>query len=295
MKILKSILYTGLVGVLSLTACEKKLEVKKVNFEVTTLKNSYQVGDPVTFNFSGNPDNITFFSGEVGHKYEYRSRLKAEGKPSLEFTSYMQYGVQDIPLQLLASTTFNGKVDQDVASGGWIDITDKATFSSGSDNTPSGSVDLSQFVADKPVYIAFHYKGDGGSVQRKWTIKDLQVTNKLTSGNTLSIADLSNAAFSQVSLSNESVVWKIDANQLSIQGGPATNGTNDDWVVSRALDLNSVSPDAGEALKNITTVLNNYTYIFTEPGTYKVTFLASNITVDQSDSVIKELTVTVTP
>ena len=32
-----------------------------------------------TSNFSGNPDYITFYSGEAGHKYEYAGKIDGEG------------------------------------------------------------------------------------------------------------------------------------------------------------------------------------------------------------------------
>jgi hypothetical protein len=295
MKKLKSILYTGIVVALAFTACNKALDVKKVVFDVNTDKASYKVGDSVIFKFSGNPDNIVFYSGEVGNKYEFRNRLRAEGKPAMQFTSYAQYGTQTNTLQLLASTSFKGKLDSTVATGGWKDITDQATFSTGADNVASGTIDLTQFIGEKPVYIAFHYTGMAGSTQKTWTIKNFQVTNKLTSGNTLSVADLSNAGFSQISLKNPAAIWSIAINQLRIAGGNASAAENDDWVVSQALNLDKVSPDSGIALKSITSTLSKYTYIFKTPGTYKVSFIASNVTADKSDQVVVEKTITITP
>ncbi|RKD17272.1 hypothetical protein BCY91_03830 [Pelobium manganitolerans] len=295
MKLIKSILYTSAVALLGLTACDKELDIDSLDFDVSTAKTTYKLGDTVVFKFKGNPDNITLFTGEEGHKYEYRERLRAEGKPELSFTSFRQYGTQTLPLELLVSTTFNGKVDKDVANGGWKNITDKATFSTTADNTPSGKIDLSEYVGDKPLYIAFHYKGEAGSTQRKWTIKNFEVSNKLTSGVTLTIADLSNAGFSEYSYSNPNVLWKIEASQISIQGGPATNEANDDWVVTQALYLDKVMPDSGMGLKNITTKMTEYPYVFTKPGTYKVTFIASNATADKSESVVKELEITIEP
>jgi hypothetical protein len=295
MKILKSLIYTGIIGALALTSCKKTIDVNKVDFDVNTDKTTYKVGDPVIFNFSGNPDNIAFYSGEVGNKYEFRNRLKAEGTPALAFTSFAQYGTQTNTLQLLASTTFSGKVDSTVANGGWIDITDKATFSTGADNVASGTINLTQFVGDKPVYIAFHYTGTAGSTQKTWTIKNMNVTNKLTSGNTLSVADLSNIGFTQISLKNPAAIWSISISQIRIAGGNDKAAENDDWIVSQALNLDKVSPDSGTALKSITSTLSNYTYIFKTPGTYKVSFIATNATKDNSDQKVVEKTITITP
>lgn len=42
-------------------------------------RNVYEAGKEVYFNFSGNPDYITFYSGEAGHKYEYAGKIDGEG------------------------------------------------------------------------------------------------------------------------------------------------------------------------------------------------------------------------
>ena len=295
MKKIKSIIYTRLKGIVALGACNKELGIEKLDFDVSTAKTTYKVGDTVLFKFAGNPDNITLFSGEIGSKYEFRNRLKADGKPQLQFTTYAQYGTQTNTLQVLASTDFNGTLDQNIASGSWKDITSLATLSTGADNTASGVIDLSQFIGDKPLYIAYHYVGQAGSTQKTWTIKNFSVQNKLTDGSVLSVADNSTAGFTQISLKNPAAVWTIAADQIRIAGGNASALENDDWIVSKALSLDKVSPDTGTALKNITTKMTEYPYIFSQAGTYKVTFIASNATADNSASVVKELTITITP
>ncbi len=59
----------------ALTGCEQTDIYQDVDFRVTLdPSNTYQVGDPVRFNISGNPDNLLFYSGEDGHEYIYRDR-----------------------------------------------------------------------------------------------------------------------------------------------------------------------------------------------------------------------------
>ncbi|MFR4236049.1 MAG: DUF5017 domain-containing protein [Alistipes onderdonkii] len=54
--------------------------LEDVSFGVTPDSgNVYEAGKEVYFNFSGNPDYITFYSGEVGHKYEYAGKIDGEG------------------------------------------------------------------------------------------------------------------------------------------------------------------------------------------------------------------------
>lgn len=292
---IKSLIFTGLAGLFALSACDKSLDIEKLDFDVSTTKNTFKVGDTVLFKFNGNPDNITFFSGELGSKYEFRTRTRAEGKPELQFTSFAEFGLQTNTLQLLATTNFNGVVDANIGSAAWQDITNLVTLSTGTDNTASGIVDLTQFISDKPLYLAYRFVGQTGTTQKRWTIKNFSVQNRLTNGPVLSVANNSTAGFRQVSLKNASSVWTITATQISIQGGPATSEENEDWIVTNALFLDRVSPDLGSPLKNITTKMTEYPYVFTQPGTYKVAFVASNATADKVARDVKELTITITP
>lgn len=52
-------------------ACEKELVPEPVSFDVTATDHDYQVGDTITFRISGNPDMITFYSGEPGANYDF--------------------------------------------------------------------------------------------------------------------------------------------------------------------------------------------------------------------------------
>ncbi len=42
------------------------------DFDVHTNSTTYKVGDTVTFEFSGNPQNIVYWSGMPGSNYEYK-------------------------------------------------------------------------------------------------------------------------------------------------------------------------------------------------------------------------------
>ena len=49
--------------------------VYEADYNVTLDKeNTYYAGEPVKFNFTGNVDNLLFFSGESGHVYQYKDR-----------------------------------------------------------------------------------------------------------------------------------------------------------------------------------------------------------------------------
>jgi len=75
---MKKIVYLLLLLLCATAACNKK-KVYPLGFDVTTAKASYAVGDTVNFVFSGNPDLITFYSGEQGSRYANRNDVDSTG------------------------------------------------------------------------------------------------------------------------------------------------------------------------------------------------------------------------
>ncbi|MDR6783941.1 hypothetical protein ABIE26_002670 [Pedobacter africanus] len=70
------------------------------------------------------------------------------------------------------------------------------------------------------------------------------------------------------------------------------------WAISKAIDIDriSIEPDYPESIKLYNNQpLKQHKYIYTTPGTYKVVFVAANRTIDETKSVVREITVTITP
>ena len=298
--IMKHKIYIGLMAVLALGSC-KKLEVDAPDFNVTTDKTTYKVGENVIFKFTGNPDLISVYRGIAGENYDFRTRTVATGIPQLNFTTLIQNTGQTNTLRLMASTNFSGKYDPaGIAAATWTDITSRATLSTGTDNTASGTIDLSDFKTDKPVYLAFKYLGYFHATlkQPSWFLRTFNVNNVLPEGRTSVIAAIGQVGWVGVDVKNPSVVWGVPATgQVTINGTAtdAINADNEDWVISRAFNLSSVSADAGLGLKTATTVLNEYAYAFTAAGTYTVTFIATNASRDESSQVIRQVKLTIEP
>ena len=47
-------------------------------------------------------------------------------------------------------------------------------------------------------------------------------------------------------------------------------------ILSSGKYLNGISPDTGQSIKGVADDVKSYSYTYTEPGTYTVTFLAGN-------------------
>ncbi len=280
-------------------ACNKK-EVEATGFTVKADRESYTTADTVRFAFTGNPWYLTFYSGEPYHKYEYRDRVTAEGTPQLSFTSQMTTGSQANTLNVMVSTDFSGVYDStSIYQASWTDITSKVVLATNNTATSSGTIDLSQFLnGDKPVYVAFKFTGDAGTAQRTWTLKSISLDNVLadnTSYELLGIAE-STSGFKSVPMKAASVAWTISTSQLQIKGfttNAASVSDTEGWVVSKPLRLNKVLPDKGTPLKNMTTYMPSFYYIYGTPGSYKATFVATNANRYDEKGDVLELPVTV--
>lgn len=285
---------------LSLFSC-RKLEVAAPNFDVSIQSTTFRTGDTVRFTFSGAADNIVFYSGEPGSSYKYKDRTSGDGIPRLDFTSYLQNRGEVNTLKLLVSTDFNGSYDSaGIQQATWTDITGQATFSTGADRTPSGAIDLSAFAKQlKPAYIAFRYQGyhSDSLKQPTWTIRTFDIKHVLPD-RVSTITGTGQAAWKAVDLKNPTVAWNVPATGTVVINGSIAGSTkddNDDWLISRAFDLKAVTRDAGLSIRDLgSAAVNNYYYIYKQPGTYTATFVAFNHSVDEYREVVKEFTITVT-
>ena len=303
-----------LLGLFSFTACQQT-EVDAPSFNATAMKTTYKIGDTVRYKFEGNPDFITFYSGEPGKRYDFVNRISATGTPKLQFTSALANGTQPNSLQILISSDFAGPGANEAESAAninkatWTDVTGKAILSSGPAVT-SGAIDLSDIAAlGKPVYVAFKYVAAVGSVQNKWTITDLNISNALPDGATYTIANLSSAPINNYGVSYgispgwatyrtvPGVNWTLSASSMVITGATsAVSATSpaETWAISGQLDLRRVSQDLGTYLKGMSTTLFDYTYKYTTPGTYVSTFVGTNSLVGKKKEEVKKIQITVT-
>ncbi len=297
-----------LVGfiVFVLASCQKTY-VSNLSFDVSTTATTYKVGDTISFLFSGNANNITFYPGTPGLVYENRFRDSALGTPILNFVSLKEFNSIDTSLFLMASTDYNGAYDSlSVLNATWTDISNRVKFSKGlKDTTPSGAIDLSDFAAlQKPLFLAFKYVGKQSStvLQPRWTINRLTLTNNLSDSTKQSIATQADATFVGINIKNATNRWAFNATQLQIRGGTTLNSLeNEDWAISRPLKLSRSIPDVGLILKSISSGINSYKFPnptfsgYTLPGKYKATFVASNKTAFKDETIVKEIEITIVP
>lgn len=286
-----------LLSAFLLSGCSK-VKVSTPDFSVSTEKSTVKVGDEVVFKFSGDPENITFYSGMEGFRYDSIGRPVAQyGSPSVDFTSATRVGQGSIELKM--TSDLREITPENVNSIPWDDLSGRATFASIASATPSGKIDLSDLVfPNTPVRFAFKYTGfkNPDNPQPIWTISAFNLNSTFLSGQTVPIQTLSSTTWSVLDVKNPINKWVVAAT-LRIDGGSKANVDNEDWVISNSVDLMAQMEvyEFGVPVKNITNKLTDYKYKYTKPGTYKVTFVASNTNVDEHREVVKNLTITVLP
>lgn len=301
-----------------LSACSKQLSKSDNTFEVTADKTTVKTGDTVRFNFSGDLDMISFYSGETGKRFNYINRGSADGTPILRFRSLRANGSQPNSLTLFVSSDFLGIAQGDTATtigrigaASWNDITSKANLSTGT-VTSSGNIDLSDLAnASKPVYVAFRYTALTGSVQNKWTIDSFSIKNVLNDGTSYVIANHngSNVAYMSYGVQTYSpgfvnyrvsniYNWIVGSTNLVITGAdsaPWATATAEAWTIIGPVDLKKVTPDVGTVIKTVSQSMGDvrFSYRYTMPGTYEATFHGGRVSIDENEKEAKTITITV--
>lgn len=287
--------YCGLLLV-GLVSCMED-EAPSVELNVALDKQVYQVGEPVTFKLGGNPDNIVFYSGEVGHNYAYKERYHADGDLLVKFNSWVRYGDIYHNLKFLVSSDFSGIYDKEnVEAATWIDLSDKFRFSVGDDQTPSGEVNLKEYIGaaeDAKLFVAFRYEDEQKARQNNWIIRSITLDCVSTEGVRSNLATMPTMGWKVVDFENPAVTWNVSStSQILIDGG-TNQPRNVDWVISQAFDARKTTPDTGVALKNISTTMDEYKYVYTKPGIYEVVFETTSDWYNGSDHALTRVTVEV--
>ena len=95
---------------------------------------------------------------------------------------------------------------------------------------------------------------------------------------------------------NGSIVLNSTSADIVFQGVGDKDSLNlaiDAWAISSPIDLNSVANDQGIVIKNQQNYLEKYSYTWTEPGTYTVTFVGTNSNYAATTSEVKNLRITI--
>lgn len=298
-------------------------EAKNVAFEVSTETMTVEAGDPVTFNFGGNPDYIVFYPGTRDCSYDNRERTR------LPLDSIgMSYGVAQIYsepkvynnldeslLSVYISKDFTGEqTPQAIAAATWTELSGKGENKLETPipvgdkavnvNIPHTAANLTEYLGDE-FYIGFQYKAGPNMIaastyaKPRIDINGLRLAKREPNKNIINMDDAVNEwAFSVVQVKTakpDNPKYTIAKASLMFFPDAVTEKTRDVevWMVSQKIVPTAVQPDRGMPIKGTNVRLDSYQYTYPQAGTYKATFIATNANMWESNAVIREVTVIV--
>lgn len=302
-------------------SCKKKDVTSPTDFNIVLNNLTYKVGDTVKFQLIGNADYISFYPGDSGYNYVNRNTVSSVGKVTMSFKSRLTQGstdstAQQNTLRVLMSNNFVTPsagyiIDSStvIAAGPtvWTDITNRFTLPKVPSNTAVSSgvadlTDIAKVSEGKPVYLAFKFsdKYDSLIAQRFWYLTNLTIDNTLSDSTKNNVFLLINKSptplFSIVNIKNPDVKWGIGSStaQISIQGGAAKTAENEDWLITRAMNLSLAFPDKSIPIKSIAdNSVSSVTKVYTKAGVYQAVFVARNQNVYGSNEVVRTVTINV--
>ena len=309
--------------IISFSACQKE-QAPDFTFDVKIDKNVHNLSDTVVFSIEGNPDVITFYSGEPGRNFDYKDRtVRTDGVFKLGFQIRCDdpsgfTAIANQNFKVLVSNNYlasystaadlNVAASQDsvmVNKATWIDVTSRFSLpSSGTISTfYTVLADLSDIAKTSvnPLYVAFKCDGNSfgalgangitiGSLALSSTYADGTVANyNVAPGGTVS------TTWKILKLANTANSWATSTTQLKFTSALTTNYT-EDWAISNGFSPSLAIPDVAVPIKNITNKpLTSYKYKFPKVGDYKIVFMASNNRANSIKPKIKEIYLTVNP
>ncbi len=307
MKIKNNLITIGLFSVLLITSCGKERLLEEPTFEVKTVATNYKVGERVNFSFSGNPDIISFYSGEIGNNFDFlNGRLMPATAKFSFYTSKLSTGQPD-QLEVLVSSDFNGVYTlENVQAATWTPITSSFSYATSTAEVYSNELDISNVVTKKDnLYVGFRYK----TKPRAQASNLLGTRWRITNLSFLLISDASTdqKALAPNSFMNVVVSSNYETNRVRLSSayvefnGNATNTAEatEGWLITDPVMYNGFVDFGADKSKQIKTVgtpsVSNFNHVYNQPGTYKAVFTAANANVDGSKQIKREITLNVTP
>ena len=192
------------IGISLLAAACEKGSVSSPDFKVTVASTTVKAGTPVVFSISGNTDLISFYSGELGNDYAYKTTDRIT--PTTMFITFSTENPNGTPghgnpsrVPFCYSFDFNGAdkayTVEDVTSATWTDFTDRFKMPTDINQTvASGEVSINELFPDAqtPMYLMFHYcvdtydaslYGGQGNPRTQWLIKNFRIDGVTEAGN----------------------------------------------------------------------------------------------------------------
>lgn len=289
-----------LLMLLGFAGCKKTVEITTPEFEVTTEKKTYAVGEEVKFLLNGDPGMISFYSGEPGSDYAYmEGRILSVDQLNMSFNTSMSFGTQLGQYSVLASTDFNGKYDiTNVKAATWKDITSRFALATNATYVSSGIKNVSDLIVEgKPLYIVLRYIDDPAKpgTANNWLTQNFLLQSSTVLG-TKTLLDLTGWTILYEG-PKEPARSSVSTATITLRGNAiAPRVYTEDWCISKAVETGKVDmgPDRPVPIKTYRDAkLDSFTYKYAKAGVYKVYFVGYNANIYGSQSVTRSVEITV--
>jgi len=311
-------------ALLALCSCQQQNIILPVEFSVTLDQdNVYRVGEKIRFKLSGDADYMVFYSGEEGHEYKYcnRTSIPVEDINSVELNLEMErlWGPKN-SIEIYFAPQFDGLKGNDGEA-------DRAKMRKLVAEGLPGFTKIDYEEADHGIWAKHTYQIDT-LVERfclafHWVPYTIGFTQcqatyhvrgniQMKYGEKGSITtDLSDVSFQVLVMNEEDPPYMVghrgdstnigtihfDQSQYAInfEGTSQTylNYEIEDWCISEAGPLNNIHRDEGVQIKSMMNPLFEYDHTYTQPGTYKATFVGVNDNYQGHMTGVKEITIVI--
>jgi len=311
---------------LLLFSCTKDVQLKNLNFDVSVEKEIYKVGEKVIFRFSGSsPDVISFYPGEGISDYAYLNEDQyVPTKLALSFQSAKFAGTNEDCARLKYSIDFNGVYEEAaIHQATWVDISDRfyipPIVGTGPTFSHSGIQDITDLFEDTegPIYLAWFYDlpdrtGNADNRRTRFRMQNFVIEATIAENPNFSQLqyDFASSEFQLVTSISYEQSPPADGVPIGERPRFVENGTsllfdgpfvNDvhrqAWAITKGLyksELVNIGPAIGIPIKSFNSpVMDSYSHVFTEPGTYVVTFVVRNVNVYDSKSAVHQIEIVV--
>ena len=258
----------------------------------------------------------TVWNGDTGHEYRYRDRTSVAFEDiiscKLSFGLAQAYGQTDTDTRycnILVTDQFEGLNGADAEADGALvaAIDDQYTgwteleYENLSNRVSLVNVAKVPYSYDITKYaenfgFALHFHHGENQNMRSFAFNEIQIEVQFNGYNP-QVYDYEDLSFVTYSTIPEDADNPYEHNVsgdgwVKLQGETGSNNAGeivyqgynwanhpyvcDQWVFMRPINLNGISPDTGQSIKGVADDVKSYSYTYTEPGTYTVTFLAGN-------------------
>lgn len=315
MKVMNKIFVMALAVVI-LISCEPSVLTPELKISTEVEKTTILSEDgeseleayKVTFKFSGDPDNVVFYSGESGSDYHYRNRYSRIVAPNLSFTSSYSSGGIPNTLRVLVSNDFKPEYEYmagapttviytkwAVEEATWTDITDRFMLPGNRLATgahDSGEAVISEFHENVPLFVAFQFKADasdGQSAPGLWSFSNFNMINVYEDGTSKNfVTDGISTDWKSVDM-EEPVQCSRSVGNASMSASVGLNINT--LLISPPYYPSHITPDKGFAIKSTEDALYEYTHTYVTPDEDSVTavFVVTNSLYGKSVQIVKEV------